>query len=212
MKNYLAEFIGTFALVFCGTGAIVVGQELGAPGHLGICITFGLVVTAMVYSFGHISGAHINPAVSIAFSIAGVFPRREVVPYILSQLSAAALASALLWWMFPQNELYGATHPSGSVIQSLVLEIVITFILMAVILFTAFGNVNTRHFAGVAIGMAVMLLALFAGPVCGASMNPARSFGPALVSGEWGDFWIYVLAPVVGAGLAVPVWKYVGEA
>jgi aquaporin NIP len=185
MKKYLAEVIGTFALVFCGTGAIVINQHSGgAITHAGIAITFGLIVAAMIYSIGDISGAHLNPAVTIAFWAAKAFPAREIVPYILSQSLGAFIASLTLRLLFPLNETLGATLPAGSTMQSFVLEFILTFILMFVILHVAKGSKEQGMFAGLAIGSVVLLEAMFAGPVCGASMNPARSVSPAVVSGH----------------------------
>jgi aquaporin NIP len=207
MKKYIAECIGTFCLVFCGTGAIIINQESGgAITHLGIAITFGLIVTAMIYSLGSISGAHLNPAVTIAFWVAKEFPVTEVVPYIFSQLFGALLASTLLHFLFPLNQLLGATLPAGSEIQSFILEVVLTFILMFVILQVAKGNKEINQFAGLIIGFVVLLEALFAGPICGASMNPVRSMAPALVSGHLEHLWVYLTAPVIGALIAVGVW------
>jgi aquaporin NIP len=203
MKKYLAELIGTFTLVFCGTGAIVINQEFGGVvSHLGVAITFGLVVTAMIYSFGHVSGAHINPVVSIALWASGTFDKRELAPYLISQLLGAILASGLLRLLFPTNALLGSTHPAGSQWQSFVLEFFLTFFLMLVILKST-EHIETSKFAGMVIGATVMLEALFAGPVCGASMNPARSIAPAIVSGNISSLWIYIAAPVSGALLAV---------
>lgn len=210
MKKYLAELIGTFALVFCGTGAIVINQQTnGQVGHVGIAITFGLIVTAMIYAFGDKSGAHINPAVTIAFSIARLFPKKEILPYVLSQAVGALLASALLKFLFPANLNLGATIPAGPDMQSFVLEIVLTFLLMLVILFTSQGSKEVGTLAGLAIGGVVMLEAMFAGPICGASMNPARSLSPAIVSGNIAPLWIYLTAPVLGAALATFVWRAV---
>lgn len=210
MKRYIAELIGTFALVFCGTGAIIIDQQTnGQVGHIGVAITFGLIVTAMIYSFGDKSGAHINPAVTIAFSLANLFPKKEVFPYIISQIVGAFIATALLKLLFPANINLGATIPAGSNIQSFVLEIVLTFILMLVILFTSQGSKETGTLAGLAIGGVVLLEAMFAGPVCGASMNPARSLSPAIVSGNITTLWIYLTAPVLGATLATFVWKFI---
>ena len=208
MKKYISELIGTFALVFCGTGAIVINQQTnGQIGHIGIAITFGLIVTTMIYTFGDKSGAHLNPAVTVAFSLANLFPKKEILPYIASQIIGAFIASALLKWLFPTNINLGATIPAGSNLQSFVLEIVLTFLLMIVILFTSQGSKETGTIAGLAIGGVVLLEALFAGPICGASMNPARSLSPAIVSGNVATIWIYLTAPFIGAVLAVLVYK-----
>ena len=208
MKKYISELIGTFALVFCGTGAIVINQQTnGQIGHIGIAITFGLIVTTMIYTFGDKSGAHLNPAVTVAFSLANLFPKKEILPYIASQIIGAFIASALLKWLFPTNINLGATIPAGSNLQSFVLEIVLTFLLMIVILFTSQGSKETGTIAGLAIGGVVLLEALFAGPICGASMNPARSLSPAVVSGNVATIWIYLTAPFIGAVLAVLVYK-----
>jgi aquaporin NIP len=208
MRKYVAEFIGTFCLVFCGTGAIIINQESGgAITHLGIAITFGLIVTAMIYSLGSISGAHLNPAVTIAFWVAREFPVKEIVPYVFSQLFGAILASALLHFLFPLNQFLGATMPAGSEMQSFILEVILTFILMFVILQVAKGNKETSQFAGLIIGFVVLLEALFAGPICGASMNPVRSMAPALVAGHLEHLWIYMVAPVTGALMALGCWS-----
>jgi len=209
MKKLTAEFIGTFALVFCGTGAIIINEQSnGAVTHVGIAITFGFIVMSMIYALGNISGAHINPAVSIAFTVAGRFPLKSLLPYIISQLAGAIAASAILKLLFPVNEFLGTTVPAGSAMQSFVLEGILTFFLMLVIINVATGSKEQGMFAGLAIGSVVLLEAMFAGPVCGASMNPARSLGPAIVSGHLENIWIYLAAPVIGATCAVPVWKY----
>lgn len=210
MKKYIAEFIGTFALVFCGTGAIVINQETGGViTHAGIAITFGLVVMSMIYALGNVSGAHINPAVSIAFTIAKRFPAKMLLPYIISQLAGALVASAVLKLLFPANETLGATIPAGSDMQSFVLEFILTFLLMFVIMSVSHGSKEEGMFAGLAIGGVVTLEAMFAGPICGASMNPARSFAPALVSGHLQSLWIYMLAPAAGAIAGVFLFKYI---
>jgi aquaporin Z len=209
MRNYIAEFIGTFALVFCGTGAIVIDhQSAGAVTHVGIAITFGLIVMSMIYSLGNISGAHLNPAVSIAFTLAGRFPIIQLPGYVLSQLTGALLASFTLKLLFPADQFLGATIPSGAEVQSLILELILTFFLMLVIVNVAIGSKEQGMFAGLAIGSVVALEAMFAGPICGASMNPARSIAPALVSGRLEHLWIYIVAPISGAALAIPTWKY----
>lgn len=208
MKKYLAEFIGTFALVFCGTGAIIINQETnGAISHVGIAITFGLIVMCMIYTFGEISGAQLNPAVTIGFALSSRFDKKEVLPYISSQIAGAFLASLILKFLFPLNQNLGATLPTGSQMQSFVLEVILTFLLMLVILNVSQGSKETGLFAGIAIGGTVLLEAMFAGPICGASMNPARSLAPALVSGNITDIWIYISAPILGAILATFTWK-----
>lgn len=204
MNKYLAEVIGTFALVFCGTGAIVINQEAaGVITHSGIAITFGLIVAAMIYTLGDISGAHLNPAVSIAFWFAKVFPGKEIIPYIVSQSIGAFIASFTLHYLFPANLKLGSTLPSGAPLQSFILEFILTFILMLVIMRVAKGGKEQGLFAGIAIGSVVLLEAMFAGPICGASMNPIRSIAPAIVSGYTQSLWVYIAAPVTGAILAV---------
>ena len=208
MKKYIAELIGTFALVFCGTGAIVIDQQTdGQVGHIGVAITFGLIITSMIYAFGDKTGAHFNPAVTIAFSLANLFPKKEILPYIISQIIGAFIASALLKLLFPGNINLGATIPAGSNFQSFVLEIVLTFLLMLTILFTSQGSKETGTMAALAIGGVVLLEAMFAGPICGASMNPARSLSPAIVSGNIKTLWIYLTAPVLGAVFATVIWQ-----
>lgn len=208
MKKYYAEILGTFALVFCGTGAIIINQEsAGAVTHPGIAFTFGLIVMVMIYALGPISGAHLNPAVTIAFTVAKRFPIKEVFPYVLSQAVGAFAASAMLKFLFTNNEYLGATMPVGTELQSFVLEVILTFFLMLVILNVATGSKEQGMFAGLAIGSTVLLEAMFAGPVCGASMNPIRSISPAIVSGHVEHLWIYIVAPIIGAALAIIVWK-----
>jgi aquaporin Z len=212
MRSYLTETLGTFILIFCGTGAIVINQQTGGViGHLGIALTFGLLVMTLIYAFGNISGAHFNPAVSIAFTVARKFPANKLVPYIFSQLLGAVMASFFLKILFPQNEMLGGTLPSGTEIQSFILEIFLAFFLMLVILNVAHGSSEQGLFAGIAIGSTVLLEALFAGPISGASMNPVRSIAPALVSGHLEHLWIYIVAPIIGAILAVPVWKFISN-
>jgi len=209
MKKYLAEFLGTYALVFAGTGAIVIDQQAhGSITHVGVAITFGLIVMSMIYALGDISGAHLNPAVSIAFAAAKKFQVKELVPFILSQLSGAAAASLTLKYLFPDNQFLGATIPAGSDMQSFILEFILTFFLMLVIINVAKGSKEQGMFAGLAIGSVVALEAMFAGPICGASMNPARSFGPAVVSGHMEHLWIYLSATTLGASSAIPVWNF----
>ena len=211
LSNRLAsEGLGTFCLVFAGTGAIVINDLSGGLiTHTGIAITFGLVVLAMIYALGDISGAHINPAVTLGFYFGGRLEGRLVVPYIISQCSGAVLASVLVRVLFPAHGPWGATMPSGSVLQSFALEVVLAFILMFVILSVSTGAKEKGVTAGIAVGSVVGLEALFAGPISGASMNPARSLGPAVASLNLQFLWIYIAAPVAGALLAVPVCRMV---
>jgi aquaporin Z len=205
-RRVAAEFLGTFALVFAGTGAIVINQVSGgAITHPGIALTFGLIVLAMIYTFGDVSGAHLNPAVTTAFAAAGRFPWREVPGYVLAQGMGALAASGLLRWLFPASTTLGETLPAGPPAQSLVLEGVLTLLLMLVILNVSTGSKEKGITAGIAVGAVIALEAMFAGPICGASMNPARSLGPALVSGHLEHLWIYLVAPVLGAAAAVPL-------
>lgn len=200
MKKYCSEFLGTFALVFAGTGAIIINQaSQGTITHVGIALTFGLIVLAMIYTFGDISGAHLNPAVTVGFWTAQRLEGALVLPYIISQLAGAFLASGLLRFLFPTNELLGATLPAGSAMQSFVLEFVLTFFLMLVILNVSTGAKEKGITAGIAIGAVIGLEAMFAGPITGASMNPARSIAPAVVSGHVESLWLYIAAPVFGA-------------
>ena len=204
MKKLFAEAFGTFALVLAGTGAITVNDVTGGTiTHAGIALTFGLVVMAMIYAVGDVSGAHLNPAVTIGFWAARRFPMHSVAPYIASQLVGAFLASGLLRLLFPSQATLGATLPAGSAAQSFVLEIVLTLMLMFVILCVSTGAKEKGIMAGAAIGAVVGFEAMFAGPICGASMNPARSIAPAVVSGHVDHLWVYLIAPVIGALVSV---------
>ncbi len=207
-QQAIAEGVGTFILVFAGTGAVMVNQiSDGAVTHLGISFVFGAVVAALIYALGHISGAHFNPAVTLAFWTSGFFPKRQVLPYILAQSLGATAASALLWMALGRVGNLGATVPlEGNWLQSLVLETVLTFILMFVIFGSGLDRRAPIGFAGLAIGLTVGLEAAFMGPITGASMNPVRSLGPALVGGIWQHHWVYWVAPILGAQLAVLIY------
>ena len=207
-KKYAGEILGTFALVFMGTGAVVIDDvSHGAVTHVGVALTFGLVVMSLIYAIGDVSGAHINPAVTIGFWIARRLPGRCVPSYIACQATGALLASLLLRAIFGNRAFLGATIPAGSDLQSFVLEIVLTAFLMFVILNVSTGPKETGILAGIAIGGVIALEALFAGPICGASMNPIRSLAPALVSGHFTSLWVYLTAPILGAAIAVPCWR-----
>ncbi len=212
MRKYIAEIIGTFAMIFCGTGAMIIDQQTGGViSHAGVAATWGLIVAAMIYTVGDISGAHLNPAVTIAFWVGKVFPTKEIIPYILSQGIGAFLASFTLRYLFPGNDTLGASLPAGSAMQSFVLELILTFLLMFTIIHVAKGSKEQGMFAGIAIGSVVLLEAMFAGPISGASMNPIRSISPAFVSGHLEHLWVYLTAPVLGAILAVAAWNVLKE-
>lgn len=204
MNRLFAEAFGTFALVLAGTGAITVNDVSGGTiTHVGIALTFGLVVMAMIYAVGDVSGAHLNPAVTLGFWVARRFPGRSVAPYLGSQLVGAMAASLVLRVLFPGHLTLGATLPSASAAQALVVETILTLLLMFVILSVSTGSRETGILAGVAIGAVVAFEAMFAGPISGASMNPARSLAPALVTGQLQSSWVYIVGPVAGALLAV---------
>lgn len=204
----LAEFLGTFFLVLAGTGAIVANEIFhGVVTHPGIALTFGLVVMVLIQAFGETSGAHFNPAVTVAFAAEGRFPWSAVPGYVAAQCGGALSASALLRWFFPTAKALGATVPSGPASQSLVFEALLTFFLMLVILQVSIGAQEKGIAAGLVIGATVGLEAMFAGPICGASMNPARSLGPAAVGGAMDSLWIYWVGPVLGALSAIPVHR-----
>lgn len=209
MKKYIVELVGTFFLVFVGCGAMVINTEMnGVITHAGVAMTWGLIVMVLIYSLGEISGAHLNPAVTVGFWVAKRFKWKEVTPYVLSQLVGALLASYSLKLLFPNNETLGASLPSGTWQQSFIFEVILTFLLMYVILNVSNGAKEKGIMAGAAIGATVGLEAMFAGPICGASMNPARSFAPAIVSGYTEYLWVYLIATVLGALLAVFVFKF----
>ncbi|MEW6277424.1 MAG: aquaporin [Candidatus Eremiobacterota bacterium] len=207
---FWAELMGTFALVFAGTGAIVVDSVThGAVTHVGVALTFGLVVLAMIYTVGEVSGAHLNPAVTLGFVVAGRLPAERAGVYMLAQLIGALLASVALRWIFPESSTLGATVPAGPAGQSFALEFLLTFFLMQAILNVSRGAQEKGITAGIVVGSVIALEALFAGPISGASMNPFRSLAPALLEGELGSVWIYLLAPVLGAVAASPVCRLI---
>jgi aquaporin NIP len=212
MKKYISEFIGTFSMIFCGTGAMTVNEVTGGEvTHVGIAITWGLIVMAMIYAFGETSGAHFNPAVTVAFAFAKKFAWTEVPKYITAQILGAFAASLVLWFLFPASETLGATIPTVDVWRAFVLELLLTFFLMVVIINVSTGSKEMGIIAGIAVGGVVLLEAMFAGPITNASMNPARSIAPNIVSGNIEGLWLYILAPIIGAILAVVSCRLIKE-
>ena len=212
MKKYISEFIGTFSMIFCGTGAMTVNEVTsGDVTHVGIAITWGLIVMAMIYAFGETSGAHFNPAVTIAFAYAKKFAWKEVPKYIIAQVLGAFAASLILCYLFPTSEYLGATISTVDVGRAFVMELLLTFFLMVVIINVSTGSKEIGIIAGIAVGAVVLLEAMFAGPITNASMNPARSIAPAIVAGKMQHLWMYILAPILGAVLAVISCKLVKE-
>jgi MIP family channel proteins len=212
-RALVAEAIGTFALVFAGAGAVMVDAKTHALGHVGVAITFGLVIMAMIYAVGHVSGAHFNAAVTFAFALSRHFPWRRACAYWGAQLLGAVVAAAVLRGSLGNVAHVGATLPSGSQAQSFLWELVLTFFLMFVITAVATDTRAVGEAAAIAIGGTIALDAMVGGPVSGASMNPARSLGPALVSGDLHALWLYLVAPVVGASLGALAYQFVrGEA
>ncbi|MEZ6045934.1 MAG: MIP family channel protein [Planctomycetaceae bacterium] len=210
MNRYISEFLGTFFLVFAGTGAVItntVNPNTVTP--LGIGIVFGLIVMVIIYTIGEYSGAHINPAVTIAFWSCGRFPAKDVLPYIIAQCLGALVASGVLRFLFGLVGSLGGTAPyeGGTEMQSFIMEVILTSLLMYTVMCVSTGSKEVGTLAGIAIGGLIALEAIFAGPICGASMNPARSLGPAVVSGQMHVLWIYLIAPVLGALLGVFFWK-----
>lgn len=208
-RALVAEAIGTFALVFAGCGAIMVDARTGQLGHVGVAITFGLVIMFGIYAVGHISGAHFNAAVTFAFALTRHFPWRRAVAYWGAQLVGAVAAAALLRASLGTVAHVGATVPSGSSGQSFVWELVMSAFLMFVILAVATDTRAVGEAAAIAIGGTIGLDAMFGGPISGASMNPMRSLGPGLVSGELHAIWVYLLAPVVGAAVGGLAYQFV---
>lgn len=208
-NRLLAEFFATLILVVCGCGGIIVESQHGSLGQLGVSAIFGTVVTIMIASVGHISGAHINPAVTLSFAATRHFPWRQVPPYVAAQLLGAATGAWLLKLLFGDGTPLGATVPSGSVAQALGFEILLTAILMFVIMAVATDTRAVGELAAIAIGATVGLNALWGGPISGASMNPARSLGPALVSGTWQAHWIYWLGPLLGGLIGALAYQWI---
>ena len=212
MKRYISEFIGTFSMVFCGCGAMTINEVTGGTvTHVGIGLTWGLIVMVMIYAFGETSGAHFNPAVTIAFAYAKKFAWKEVPKYIIVQILGAFVASGILLFLFPDSEFLGSTIPKVDVWRAFVLELLLTFFLMVTIINVSTGSKEIGVIAGIAIGGVVLLEAIFAGPITNASMNPARSLGPNIVSGNIEGLWLYVVAHVLGALLAVVSCKLVKD-
>ncbi|CAO2817278.1 unnamed protein product [Amaranthus hypochondriacus] len=199
-QKLVAEVIGTFFVIFTGCGSVVVNNLYNETVTFpGICVTWGLIVMVMVYSVGHISGAHFNPAVTIAFAIYRHFSYKEVPLYMIAQLLGSTLASATLAVMFDVTpQAYFGTVPSGTEAQSFAMEIIISFLLMFVISGVATDNRAIGELAGLAVGMTIMLVVFVAGPISGASMNPARSLGPALVKHNFKGIWVYIIGPPIG--------------
>jgi MIP family channel proteins len=208
-RALVAEAIGTFALVFAGAGAVMVDAKTHALGHVGVAITFGLVIMAMIYAVGHISGAHFNGAVTFAFALTRHFPWPRALGYWLAQFVGAVTAAALLRGSLGNIAHVGATLPSGSQGQSFLWELVMTAFLMFVILAVATDTRAVGEAAAIAIGGTIGLDAMFGGPISGASMNPMRSLGPALVSGDLHALWLYIVAPLLGASLGGLAYQFV---
>jgi MIP family channel proteins len=207
---YMAEAIATFALVFTGCGAIIVNETFpGTLGHVGVSVVFGLVVMAMIYAVGNISGAHLNPAVTLGFLFAGRLDKSAAPRYIGSQILGALAAAIVLRFLFPENATLGMTVPRIGLFRAFVMEVLLSFFLMFVIFNVSTGHMEKGIMAGVAVGGTIALEALVGGPVTGASMNPARSLAPALVSGHMSELWIYLTAPVLGAFLAHPTCRWI---
>jgi MIP family channel proteins len=211
LRAHIAEGLGTFALVFFGCGAIAVGDQTGLLGVPAVAVAFGLVIAAMIYALGHISGAHLNPAVSIGFAVGRHFPWSRGATYSVAQIAGAILGAAVLRATLGADANLGVTQPSGSELQSLAWEALLTFFLMLVITAVATDTRAVGEAAALAIGGTVALGALVGGPVSGASMNPARSLGPAVVSGDLDAIWVYLVGPVIGAVAAALVYHYLRD-
>jgi len=211
MKKYLSEITGTFSMIFCGCGAMVINDFTGGTiTHPGVAITWGLIVMTMIYAFGDISGAHFNPAVTVGFAVAKKFRWKEVPKYIVAQFTGAIAASLLLLYLFPDSDL-GATIPTIEPLKVFIIELLLSFFLMVVIINVSTGSKEIGPIAGIAVGSVILLEAMFAGPLTKASMNPIRSLAPALASGNFTDLWVYLTAPFLGMLLAVFSCKLVKD-
>lgn len=208
LKRAGAELVGTYALVTAGCGAIMVNSSTGSLTHVGVALTFGLIITVMVAALGHLSGAHFNPSVTIAFAVTRHFSWRDVLAYVGGQLIGAIAGALTLRALFGSVANLGATLPVGSAWQSLGLEILLTAVLMFVIIAVATDSRAAGQLAALAIGATVALDALWGGPISGASMNPARSFGPAFIAGVWQDQWVYWIGPLIGAVLGAAIYQF----
>ncbi|GCE07712.1 MIP family channel protein [Dictyobacter aurantiacus] len=207
-RKAVAEGVGTFALVTAGCGAIMVDTQTHTLTHVGVALTFGLIIMVMIAATGHLSGAHFNPAVTIAFALTRHFPWRQVPFYILAQILGAVLGAVALRGLFGPIASLGATIPAGGVWQSFGLEVLLSAVLMMVIISVATDTRAVGQLAALAIGAAVTLDAMWGGPISGASMNPARSLGPALIAGAWQDQWVYIIAPIIGTCLSAALYQW----
>ncbi len=213
MKKYAAEFLGTFIMVFCGCAAMIINSLTGAITHSGVAITWGLVVMSMIYAFGEISGAHFNPAVTVAFAYAKKFSWKEVPKYVIAQFLGALAAAYMLLFLFPESEFLGGTNliEGFNPYKAFVLELLLTYFLMVVIINVSTGSKEIGTMAAIAVGAVILLEAMFAGPITKASMNPIRSLAPAIASGQFKHLWLYLIAPFIGALLAVMSCKFIKD-
>ncbi|WP_298536947.1 MIP/aquaporin family protein [uncultured Algibacter sp.] len=214
MKQYISEAIGTFAMIFCGCGAMTINEITNnGISHVGVAATWGLIVMAMIYAFGEISGAHFNPAVTIGFAFAKKFSWNKVPKYILAQALGGILAAFMLWFLFPESQFLGETTPAEGFpsYKAAILEFILTFFLMIVIINVSTGSKEIGTMAAIAVGGVILLEAMFAGPMTKASMNPIRSIAPALFTGNFQYLWIYITAPILGAITGVSSCKLVKD-